>query len=45
MLAGEIVEYGSWTEVMDTPKHEYTQRLIAAIPNLDKLKIKESGEQ
>jgi len=43
MLAGEIVEFGSWTQVMDSPKHEYTKRLIAAIPSLEKLKIKETG--
>ena len=32
MLKGEIVESGTWTEIMDTPKNDYTKSLIAAIP-------------
>ena len=32
MFKGEIVESGTWTEIMDTPKNDYTKSLIAAIP-------------
>lgn len=32
MYAGEIVEYGPRDEVLDHPKHPYTQGLIAALP-------------
>ena len=33
MYLGEIVEQGLTSEVFDTPKHQYTQALLAAIPD------------
>lgn len=33
MYLGKIVEYGTWTEVLDNPKHPYTKALIEAMPN------------
>ncbi|HEV2991655.1 MAG TPA: ATP-binding cassette domain-containing protein [Candidatus Angelobacter sp.] len=35
MRAGEIVELGSSEEITSRPKHEYTQTLLAATPDLD----------
>jgi peptide/nickel transport system ATP-binding protein len=32
MLKGKVVEYGTPTEVFRAPKHEYTRRLVSAIP-------------
>ena len=32
MFAGEIVEQGNADEVFASPQHEYTQRLLAAVP-------------
>lgn len=32
MYLGRIVEYGSWSEVLNTPKHPYTKALIQSIP-------------
>ena len=34
MYRGEIVETGSVEEVLLTPRHEYTKRLLAAVPRL-----------
>ena len=34
MQRGEIVESGTSSEVFYTPKHEYTQQLLAAVPHL-----------
>ena len=34
MYAGQIVEFGSATEIYKDPKHPYTQALISAIPKL-----------
>lgn len=33
MYHGEVVERGSSAQVIDDPRHEYTQRLLAAAPN------------
>jgi ABC-type glutathione transport system ATPase component len=35
MLRGEIVESGPVDEVLVAPRHEYTHRLLAAVPRLD----------
>jgi ABC-type glutathione transport system ATPase component len=35
MLRGEIVESGPVAEVLTSPRHEYTRRLLAAVPQLD----------
>ena len=35
MYAGEIVERGAVRSVLDSPRHPYTQGLIAAVPRLD----------
>jgi ABC-type glutathione transport system ATPase component len=32
MNKGKVVEYGDWKSVMENPKDEYTQTLIAAMP-------------
>lgn len=33
MYLGKIVEFGVWSEVLESPKHPYTKALIAAMPN------------
>jgi oligopeptide transport system ATP-binding protein len=38
MYAGKIVESGSVDEVLNRPKHPYTQMLLASLPRLDKPK-------
>ena len=35
MYAGKIMEFGSSTEVMHTPRHPYTQGLLAAMPLME----------
>ena len=35
MYAGEIVERGEVRAILDSPRHPYTQGLIAAVPRLD----------
>jgi peptide/nickel transport system ATP-binding protein len=35
MYRGEIVEQGETREVLRAPRHEYTQRLLAAVPDID----------
>jgi peptide/nickel transport system ATP-binding protein len=34
MYLGRIVEYGTYEEVLKTPKHPYTQALLAAVPSV-----------
>ena len=34
MYAGQLVEIGSGSEILKSPKHPYTQALIAAVPKL-----------
>ncbi len=34
MLKGDIVETGTAEQVLTTPRHEYTKRLLAAVPHL-----------
>ncbi|MCB0139186.1 MAG: ABC transporter ATP-binding protein [Caldilineaceae bacterium] len=34
MYAGEVIEVGTVYEIFEAPKHPYTQRLIASIPDL-----------
>ncbi len=34
MFRGEMVETGSASEVLTNPRHEYTKRLLAAVPHL-----------
>ena len=36
MLRGEIVESGPVGDVLVDPRHEYTRRLLAAVPELDR---------
>ena len=35
MLRGEIVESGPVADVLTSPRHDYTRRLLAAVPQLD----------
>lgn len=36
MYAGEVVEYGSVYQVLDTPKHPYTKGLLNSLPSLNR---------
>ncbi|ASK62157.1 peptide ABC transporter ATP-binding protein [Virgibacillus phasianinus] len=35
MFAGEVVETGDVSSIFNNPKHEYTKKLLAAVPNVD----------
>ncbi len=35
MKSGEVVETGSASEVLNSPKHPYTQQLLSAVPHFD----------
>lgn len=37
MYLGQIIEQGSVTDVLDTPKHPYTKELLSSVPRLDTL--------
>lgn len=43
MYQGKVVEYGTWSEVMNNPKDPYTKALISAIPKLSNF-VKKSEE-
>ena len=34
MYEGKIVEQGAVKEVLDSPRHEYTKSLLAAVPEV-----------
>ena len=40
MYLGKIVEIGTRDEIFETPKHPYTQSLLAAVPRLGSIKRK-----
>ena len=35
MCKGELVEFGKRDDVIFHPKHEYTKKLLAAVPRLE----------
>jgi ABC-type glutathione transport system ATPase component len=37
LMRGEIVECGAAADVLTAPQHEYTQRLLQAVPTLDRV--------
>ena len=37
MRAGELVEYGEATQVLNAPNHPYTRELMAAVPRLERV--------
>lgn len=39
MLHGELIEEGSVEAVMNSPRHEYTQRLLEAVPRLGAMHV------
>lgn len=41
MYLGKIVEYGKAEQVLDTPKHPYTQAMVSAIPEMNIRKKKQ----
>jgi len=45
MYAGEIVEVGECAQVLHSPAHEYTRRLVAAVPRLDGPVVDEPGPE
>ncbi len=42
MYLGKVVELGATDQVFDTPRHPYTQSLLAAIPQIGKQRITET---
>ena len=45
MRRGEIVEQGTSTEVFYSPKHQYTQQLLAAVPHLGSIIVTDDAGQ
>ncbi|MEJ8472884.1 ABC transporter ATP-binding protein [Roseibium algae] len=45
MQFGKIVEHGNTDDVLDNPQHEYTRKLIAAIPKLHAEKQDDASRQ
>jgi peptide/nickel transport system ATP-binding protein len=45
MYRGEVVETGPALEILRTPRHEYTQRLLAAAPSLASRRIQLAKER
>ncbi len=43
MQSGQIIEEGPVQKTLLTPSHEYTKRLLAAVPSLKKLQLKREG--
>ena len=43
MQSGQIVEEGPVKKTLLTPSHEYTKRLLAAVPSLKQLKLNREG--
>ena len=43
MQSGQIVEEGPVKKTLLTPSHEYTKRLLAAVPSLKKLQLNREG--
>ncbi|UIY31247.1 ATP-binding cassette domain-containing protein [Neorhizobium galegae] len=44
MYKGEIVEQGLTADILSAPKHEYTRRLLAAVPDIDTASAKVAAE-
>lgn len=42
MYLGQIVEYGLTAKILKSPKHPYTQALLAAVPKLEQMKPPEA---
>ena len=38
MYLGQLVEYGATEKILKSPKHPYTQALLAAVPKLEEMK-------
>ncbi|YCK36707.1 ABC transporter ATP-binding protein [Actinomadura sp. ATCC 39365] len=45
MYRGEIVETGPAAELLADPRHEYTRRLLKAVPSLSSVRVAEPGPE
>jgi peptide/nickel transport system ATP-binding protein len=43
MSNGEVVEQGPVNEILDAPSSDYTQRLLASVPDLSRVRTRASG--
>lgn len=43
MYHGEVVEHGPPEQIIDAPRAEYTRRLIAAVPTLERTQLRPAG--